>query len=99
MDVRQLLKEDKVHSFYVCSEWLHLRKKILKENKYQCRLCKQNGKYTRANHVHHVKYLREYPELALDENNLMPVCKDCHETKCHPERLSRAKEPLTQERW
>ena len=99
MDVRELIRDDKVHDFYVSSEWLHKRKKILKENKYQCKLCKKEGKYTRANHVHHVKHLRNNPELALDDDNLIPVCKECHETKCHPERLAKAKEPLTEERW
>ena len=99
MDVRKLISEGKVHDFYVSSLWLHKRKEILRENKYQCKLCKQEGKYSRANHVHHIKHLRKFPELALEDNNLMPVCKECHENKCHPGRLSRPKEPITKEKW
>jgi len=42
----------------------------------------------------------ELMEYVGKEKNLEPVCKDCHETVCHPERLRwNKKEPLTEERW
>ena len=28
--------------------------------------------------VHHIKPLKEYPELALDPDNLEALCKRCH---------------------
>lgn len=96
--------------FYESKEWRRLRKEVLQEDKHECQIHKANGQYARANHVHHVNHLDRHPELALekyyiDENgkrqrNLISVCKDCHETVCHPERLRwNKKEPLTEERW
>ena len=32
-----------------------------------------------ATEVHHVKPVDTYPELALDINNLEPLCRDCHD--------------------
>lgn len=32
-----------------------------------------------ATEAHHVKPLEKYPELALDLDNGMGVCRDCHE--------------------
>jgi hypothetical protein len=54
--------------------------------------------------------LEDYPEYGLVEyvelpdgtvrKNLVPVCRDCHETVCHPERLRwNKKEQLNKERW
>lgn len=102
------LKERK--GFYESKEWRALRKEILRADKYECQICKLKGKYTKANTVHHVKHLEDYSELGLekyytDENgeqqrNLISVCKDCHETVCHPERLRwNKKEELNEERW
>ncbi len=35
--------------------------------------------------VHHIKHLQDYPELALTDSNLMPLCFDCHK-EMHPEQ-------------
>ena len=29
--------------------------------------------------VHHIKPLEDYPELALELDNLISLCNDCHE--------------------
>ena len=39
----------------------------------------------RATMVHHVKPLEMYPDLALDLDNLVSLCDDCHD-KAHPEK-------------
>jgi hypothetical protein len=61
--------------------------------------------------VHHVQHLEDHPELALADvytdahgvelRQLVSVCRDCHETVCHPERLRRTEPgaPPTVERW
>jgi len=106
----QGLIKDCVSKFYESKYWRRLRREVLRADKYECQVCKGKGYYTRANHVHHVNYVRKHPELALekyyvdDEGNvkrqLISVCKNCHETVCHPERLRwNVQEPLTQERW
>lgn len=108
--VRSLIEEDNLHAFYTSSEWLNLKSEVMREFKHECQDCKARGKYTKATIVHHVKHLKDYPELALsktyiDENGnkkiqLKPVCKDCHEYVEHPERLRwNVKKPLTEERW
>ena len=100
----------KPEPFYVSGEWRKLRKKVLAKHKYECQECKRRGKYTKATHVHHRFHRDKYPQYELDEyvvmpdgtkeKNLIPVCKDCHETVCHPERLRwNKKEALNEERW
>lgn len=108
--IKKCISED-IHRFYVWRKWRNLNKKIRKDDKNECQICKAKGKYKAAELVHHVKHLKEYPELALskfyiDENgikrrNLISVCKDCHETVCHPERMkkNKYKKPVTEERW
>lgn len=100
-----------VRAFYESKEWRRLRKEILKLDKHECQCCKERGRYTRANTVHHVNHIKKHPELAFDKyytdddgkrkRNLISVCHDCHETVCHPERLrwKEAKPKLNKERW
>ena len=100
-----------LHKFYTSSAWIKLRAKVLARDRYECQICKENGKYSKATTVHHVNHVREHIEMALqdtytDENgmikrNLISVCKDCHETVCHPERLRHNKHVgyANTERW
>lgn len=62
--------------------------KVIAENHKECYQCRLQGKYTRAKLAHHVKPLKDYPELAYcrvysDEEGehiqLMPLCHNCHE--------------------
>lgn len=108
--IREWIRTNQLVQFYTSSTWKRLRSEVLKEQRYDCQCCKELGKHTRANHVHHVNYLRKRPELALSKwyvdtdgtvkRQLIAVCKDCHETVCHPERLRwNKKKPITKERW
>lgn len=108
--LREWIRTDQTILFYTSSQWKRLRAEVLKEQRNDCQCCKERGKHTRANHVHHVNYLRNRPELALSKwyvdtygvvkRQLVAVCKLCHETVCHPERLRRNKyKPITKERW
>lgn len=106
-----LIARGDVHPFYCTTQWISLSRQVLEMDKHECQICKQRGRYHRAELVHHVNHVRDAPALALDiyykdadgqqQRNLISVCKDCHETVCHPERLRRAKRapPLTRERW
>lgn len=102
--------QDFAKKLYESKEWRRLRREVLRVDKYECVLCKNKGYYTKANHVHHMNYVRKHPELALEthyvddegnvKRNLISVCKGCHETVCHPERLRwNVKEQLNKERW
>lgn len=105
--VSKLIEEDKLHSFYVSPEWRKLRKEVLEEAKYECQICKVRGFYTKANHAHHVQYVRKHPRYALsktymfkgeEKKNLLAVCHNCHE-ELHGHRQSKKDKPLTEERW
>jgi len=56
--------------------WPRLEKKFLLNNP-QCAFCGSIKKL----HVHHKKPFHLYPELELDENNLITLCMDTNE--CH----------------
>ena len=109
----QLIASGDVHPFYVTPEWRGLSADVLREDRHECQLCKARGKYRRAKMVHHVNHVKRRPDLALSwffidqdgqkKRNLISVCKNCHETVCHPERLARKRrKPLSfsnEERW
>jgi len=48
------------------------------QNSPLCFDCYKKNIYTAANEVHHIKKLREHPELKYDSENLMSLCKSCH---------------------
>ncbi len=105
--VSKLIAENRLEEFYNSKYWRRLRKEVLIEHKYECQDCKARGFYTKANHVHHVQFVRRHPSLALSKvylfqskeyRNLIPLCHDCHEQR-HGYRQKEKKEPLTEERW
>lgn len=112
--LRQMLAEGREDEFYSWDEWRrNLRPSVLRLDNCECQLCKAQGKVRSSTAgtrmiVHHVKHLRDRPDLALSvwdpdtgERQLITVCKDCHEA-LHPEamRQSAPAAPLvTAERW
>lgn len=100
-------------AFYDSGAWRHKRREVLKKLNWDCQICKQHGRQRRAVIVHHVYHLDEFPQWGLLEfvddpvtgqrqRNLLPVCRECHETECHPERMradALPTEPITPERW
>ena len=97
--------------FYLSAAWQHLRDEVIAADHYECQICKAHGRYSRAVIVHHINHVDEHPELALcktyvdstgkEQRNLISVCRRCHETVCHPERMGkhRYKPPITREQW
>ena len=87
--------------FYKSKEWRHKRQEILRRDNNECQKCKWAGRYSKAKTVHHKKHLKEFPELALTDNNLESLCDTCHNEE-HPEKLQTqaTKEKFTiEERW
>ena len=76
--VTGLIARDRVDLFYKNAAWLRTRAEVLRDNHYECQMCKAKGVLTEANTVHHMQELRKRPDLALCRDNLMPVCPDCH---------------------
>lgn len=104
--VKKCIEED-IHKFYIWSAWLKVRSKVLQMDKHECQICKRRGRYTKANTVHHVNYVKKHPQLALEiwyewqgqkRRNLISLCRDCHE-EVHGYRKKEKKKPLTEERW
>ncbi len=93
--IQQLIRDDNLHEFYTSPVWRRLQARILKDNHYECERCRKKGLVVRARTVHHRKYLRNYPELALDVDNLEPICERCHYDEHH------RKKPgfMNEERW
>lgn len=96
--------------FYDSYSWRKLRKQIMLDDNRECQICKTKGRHSQGEIVHHVFHLDEYPQYGLckfvevdgkDVLNLITVCKECHETVCHPERMGEFvyKPPLTDEKW
>ena len=46
-----------------------------------CVRCMEEGKYTKATVVDHIKPHRGNPKLFWDEGNWQPLCKPCHDQK------------------
>lgn len=92
--------------FYFWPEWKAVRLAVLRLDHGECQLCKARGRFRRATIVHHVKHLRDRPDLALSiwdgkERQLLSVCKRCHEAE-HPEAMRQTSPkapPVTEERW
>ena len=74
---------------YGSDKWKKLRLRILRRDKYQCRICRRYGRLTPATEVHHILHTDERPDLAYDPSNLLSLCHSCHE-KQHPEKVQKA---------
>lgn len=108
--IRQWISDGNVLAFYVSYDWKKKRREVLAMDRHECQRCKSRGLYKRATMVHHVKHLRDRPDLALSAwdirndgtraRQLVSLCDDCHE-KEHPERMKQHKtnKPVTEERW
>lgn len=102
-----LLASGKENIWYNSGDWQAVRDAV-KRIDHECIICKAAGGHRATRYVHHVKHLRDRPDLALSiydpdtgERQLISVCKDCHEM-LHPEAQRQYRPraaPLTPERW
>lgn len=44
-----------------------------------CQMCMEDGRYVKADIVHHIQTIEEHPELRLSMDNLLSVCVQHHE--------------------
>lgn len=93
--IKALLSHNNTKAFYNSKHWKKAKKEILDEQNHECQWCKAKGLAESTETVHHIKYLRKHPELALTMSNLVAVCEECH----YDEHHRKAKEPLNAERW
>ena len=64
-------------AFYRSPSWKALRDYKLSQNPF-CERCSKRGDIVSATQVHHLKDIREAPELSLSYNNLESLCSHCH---------------------
>lgn len=110
VDLIKSLNGKEMYKFYKSPEWQALRNEVLAEQHNECQVCKDQGKYTPAETVHHIQYVRKHPETALDKTytykgkeyrNLIAICKACH-NKVHKEKLINRQYSsimINEERW
>lgn len=82
------------NSFYWSAAWRRKRDEILRRDHYECQACVSrirqaakdgtvlhgyDSRIHRAVCVHHIKELKDHPELALDDDNLISLCHRCHD--------------------
>ncbi|SHK46420.1 HNH endonuclease [Tepidibacter formicigenes] len=89
-----------MYRFYKSTKWKNTRKKVLKRDNNECQRCKEAGRFHKAECVHHIKHLKDRPDLALMEDNLISLCYTCH-NEVHPEKLHLSDKPKfnNKERW
>ena len=77
-------------SFYNSKEWRKCRDYILKRDNYLCTKCGNP-----AEEVHHKERLSPNnimdPNITLNENNLISLCKDCHFAEHKEEKVQAIK--------
>ncbi|WP_188453786.1 HNH endonuclease signature motif containing protein [Virgibacillus oceani] len=103
--IKELIREDNLVKFYQCPAWYGnngIRQQALERDNYECQECKRQGKVSPAQNVHHLKEVKDFPELALVLDNTESVCINCH-NKEHKrlEKYIRKKKPKfwNDERW
>ena len=110
------MTDKEVKAFYNSGAWKHKRTEILERDHYECQDCRKrlkdaskegrklsgaDRKIRRAEEVHHIRELRGHPELALDGENLISLCTQCHNMRHGREinKFVRRKKYLTEEKW
>lgn len=71
-------KDTKEQNFYNSKEWIKTRNYILMRDNYLCQLCFKEGRIKPAEIVHHIEELKDAWDKRLEINNLISVCKNCH---------------------
>ena len=109
--IRELIKEDKLVKFYKSKEFRQVREEVLRESHYECQLCREQGKISRATVAHHIYYVRLYPQYALSIwiedkegnkiRNIIAVCSHCHEHIHYMDKVgkNKPKKKINDERW
>lgn len=94
-----IIKANNIKTFYNSTPWKHARLKALERDNNECQKCKSRGLYNEAECVHHKKHVKQYPQLALELDNLISLCNECHNQE-HPEKLRvKPRTPINTERW
>jgi 5-methylcytosine-specific restriction protein A len=70
---------------YNTKRWKQLQAGILRRDKYLCQWCLKQDRTTALGQqpndyaVHHIKSVKKHPELVYDPDNLVSICRECHD--------------------
>lgn len=109
------MNDKEAKAFYNSKEWKSKRLQVLERDHYECQECRKRlrvaavegkmlygtaAKIRRATEVHHKKELKDYPQLRLDDENLISLCVMCHNDK-HGRRIRQFKKKnvVSEEKW
>lgn len=88
--------------FYKSTAWIKKRKEIVERDNNECQRCKSLGLATvgqvAALDVHHINHLEDSWEQRLDDDNLITLCRSCHNLQ-HPEKLRKFNSNSHEERF
>lgn len=81
--LQKLILNESIISFYSSSMWRQVRELVKQRDHNECQRCAYYKRLTvsmrpKDLHVHHIAELEKFPELALNMNNLILVCHQCH---------------------
>lgn len=79
------MRTGSTNPLYGSKAWKILRARCLKRDDYRCVNCGCDVKAKGTNRVDHVKSVKQFPELALDLNNLRTLCVPCDNAR-HSEK-------------
>lgn len=97
-ELKKLIKDDQVFKFYHWKEYKRLRHITKRRDNNECQVCKRRGKHSSYGACHHLKEVKDYPELALRLDNVEIVCKTCH-NELHPEKFGDRESGFMNEEW
>lgn len=102
MDLKMVEEHIANNTFYHCTAWRKLRSIVVDRDNHECKVCGIIEQKARL-YVHHKKELKDYPHLALDMNNLITVCGNCHndihEKGEQLRQYDNKKKFINEERW
>lgn len=107
-ELKILISSGRLERFYRSRGWQELSREVIADLHGECVLCRKAHKLTKAVLVHHVKPLREYPNLAYSRTytdddgehiQLMPLCFDCHERIHGRGKYSGPRGYTNEEKW
>lgn len=65
-------------AFYLSAKWKHKRARVMRLYHYEDAELARYGKHVEATMVHHIYPLEDYPELAMQTWNLIPLTTATH---------------------
>ena len=101
-DLKMKVNKSKRRKFYKSAAWIRKRKDIVDRDNNECQRCKALGFATVGQltplDVHHKIHLEDSWELRLEDENLITLCRSCHNIH-HPEKLKKFNSNVHDERF